>query len=81
MKTYEIAVLLLAPLGTGLAAFDHASGWDQSAEVARAAAPAPQPVPAAGDCPARDRPASDAGTDCTRVTSAQRPAPPVQADS
>lgn len=30
MKPYEGIVLLMAPLGTGLAAFDYANGWDSA---------------------------------------------------
>lgn len=58
MKNYEAIVLLMAPLGTALAAFDYASGWERPAAVAqRAAAPATRPCPephherdAAGAC-------------------------------
>ena len=57
MKNYEAIVLLMAPLGTGLAAFDYASGWDRAAVAQRAPAsgtpPCPQPhhaPDAAGAC-------------------------------
>lgn len=45
MKTYEAIVLVLAPLGTGLAAFDYASGWDRPVAVARASAAKVAPCP------------------------------------
>lgn len=48
MKNYEAIVLLMAPLGTALAAFDYASAWDRpAAGVQRAAAPTTQPCPEA----------------------------------
>lgn len=57
MKNYEAIVLLMAPLGTGLAAFDYGSGWDQHEAVAQRS-----PAPAAPPCPEPHTVADATGT-------------------